>query len=153
MLRKSLLERCQGKNAVSVDLLIRRGERAADSLARDFGKHAQHHLDELEGLAKAALADRHSAKAWAAFMTALHDVRTSGATAGSLWTEKYAIALQLELGSRQKSDRHLPILVALHLDAIKVAAAGDAGDAELVDLGDRLAQVSEKLGFSDLETT
>lgn len=153
MLRQSLLERCQGKNAVSVELLIRRGERAAESLAKDFGKHAQHHLDELEGLAKAALADRHSAKAWAAFLTALHDVRTSAATARSLWTEKYAVALQLELGSREKSDKHLPVLIALHLDAIRLAAAGDAGEAELVDLGARLAQVSEKLGTPDLETT
>jgi hypothetical protein len=153
MLRKSLLERCQGKGAVSVELLVQRGEKAADTLTKDFGKHVQRHLDELEDLAKAALADRQGAAEWTAFATALQDVQSSSATAGSVWAEKYAIALRLELDAREKSDRHLPVLIALYLDAIKLAATGNADHAELVDLGARLNQVSGKLCFQNLETT
>jgi hypothetical protein len=144
---KSLFERCQGAGAISVAQLIQRGEAAADSLMRDFGKHVQDRLDELESLAQMALDDRRNEKTWAAFLTALHDVQSSGATAGSVWTEKYAIALQRELGRREKTDGHLPLLIALHLDAIRLAANGNASHADLAGLGNSLTQASEKLAL------
>ncbi len=148
---KSLLERCQGAGAVSVAQLIRQGEAAADSLTRDYGKHIQDRLDELESLAKNALDDRRDEKKWGAFLTALRDVQSSGATAGSVWTEKYAIALLRELDWRKKSDRHLPLLIALHLDAIRLAANGNASHADLMGLGDRLTLASEKLAVGSAQ--
>jgi hypothetical protein len=144
---KSLFERCQGAGAISVAKLIQQGEAAADSLIRDYGKHIQDRLDELESLAKTALDDRWDEKKWGTFLTALHDVQSSGATAGSVWTEKYAIALQRQLGRREKTDGHLPLLIALHLDAIRLAANGNASHADLMGLGDRLSHASEKLAL------
>lgn len=142
---RTLLQRCQGARAVSVEKLVRKGEAKAAEIVKEFGRYALRQLEELEALAKKALADRHDEDAWRGFTHALRDAHSSSATAGAPWIEAYAGHLAGELARRDKHDAHLPQLVNLHLDAMKLAAAGTAGEDEMAKLNEKLKLASAKL--------
>lgn len=142
---RTLLQRCQGARAVAIEALVRKGEAKTAEIVKEFGRYALRQTKELGGLAKKALADRKDDGAWRGFIHALRDVRSSSATAGAPWIETYAGHLHDELARRERFDQHLPTLVELHLDAMKVAASGQADEEMLKKLDHNLALATEKL--------
>ena len=142
---RTLLQRCQGARAIPVEQLVRKGEAKAAEIVKEFGRYALRQLEELEALAKKAFADRHDENAWRGFTHALRDAHSSSATAGAPWIEAYAGHLAGEVARREKHDAHLPQLVRLHLDAMKLAAAGVAGEDEMAKLNEKLKLASAKL--------
>ena len=146
MSARTLLQRCQGPRATAIDALIRRGEAKAAEIVGEFGRYALGQIKGLEALAKKALGDPHDIAAWRNFLHALQDTRSSSATAGAPWVETYAKRLQGEVERRERYDAHLPALVHLHLDAMKLAALAQSGESELGDLDRKLALAAEKLG-------
>lgn len=142
---RTLLQRCQGARAVAIEALVRKGEANAAKIVKEFGRYALRQTEELAGLARKSLADRKDDGAWRGFIHALRDVRSSSATAGAPWIESYARHLHDELVQRERFDPHLPTLVELYLDAMKVAASGQADEEMLKRLNHNLALAMEKL--------
>ena len=143
--RLSLKRRSMGPRAVSIETLLRRAEAAAESVARDFSAYAGTRLEDVRRLAQEALADRHDAEKWTALRIALRDLQTSSAMAGAAWISRYAGTLHGELEKRETADRHLPQLVALHLDAVRIAASGAASEDALAELDDKLNRAALSL--------
>lgn len=140
--RLSLKRRCMGPRAVSIATLLRRAEAAVESVVRDFPAYAGSRLDGVRRLADEALAASHDAEKWTALRTALRDLQTSSGMAGASWIARYAGMLQGELTKRETTDRHLPQLVALHLDAVRIAASGGADEAALAELENKLTRAA-----------
>jgi HPt (histidine-containing phosphotransfer) domain-containing protein len=142
---KTLLQKCQGPRASAIDSLVRRGEAKAAEIIKEFGRYALGQILGLGALAKKALADPQDEAAWRNFIHALHDARSSSATAGAPWIEAYSKRLDEELAQRERYDVHLASLVNLHLDAMKIAAAGQSTQSELADLDKKLALAAARL--------
>jgi hypothetical protein len=143
--RLSLKRRCMGPRAVSIATLLRRADAAMESVVRDFPAYAGSRLDAVRRLADEALAASHDGEKWTALRTALRDLQTSSGMAGASWIARYAGMLLGELTRRETTDRHLPQLVALHLDAMRIAAAGGAGEAALAELDAKLTRAALRL--------
>jgi hypothetical protein len=66
--------------------------------------------------------------------------------AGYDWIAQYSRSLVNVLTTREVSDPDLPVIVGLHLDALKIAAHGKSSPVELRHLETNMKRAVEKLG-------
>ena len=146
MSRSSLYSRCQGPNARPVDQLVRQGEHAAAEVCKRYDDFLMSGLDRLQDHAARFLADRQDTGKQGKFLEGVQDLASSAATAGREWVSRFAVSLEDAMLSRDVLDEHIPVIVALHLDALKVAAGGGVPEAELAHLEGGLARAAAALG-------
>jgi hypothetical protein len=144
MPKASLLKRVQGPRAVPIALLVERGNEAADAVCARFGDYLEDGITKLADAALVFLKARNDANL-EMFVQTIRDARSSSATAGHMWAALYAKSLETAVQTREITDQNLAVIVALHIDALKVAARGTSPAAELQQLEERLTLVQNVL--------
>jgi len=124
--RRSLYEKIQGPEAVPIEALIERGDTAARRASADYLEFFRTRLPAVETLANALFVGSPDGTAWRSFYIAVHDLRSSSASAG--YEAVSAISQSLE-GLLVERDHENPLMrdvIKLHLDALSLAASNNA---------------------------
>ena len=149
--RKSLYEKTQGPQAVSIETLIQHGDSAAKLASEGYLDFFRAKLPHVESLAGALFVEPPGSASWKAFYTAVHDLRSSSATAGYLALSGICESLETLLAERDPHDARIRDVIRLHLDALSLAssasapiAGGPDSDRLIANLGravDKLARI------------
>lgn len=145
MQRPSLFSKCQGPNAVPIERLVARGEKAAAAVRQEYGDYLPAALSALAEKGRDFLSAPTDPAKCTGFLEALRDIKSSAATAEREWVLRFAASLDALMQTRAAGDAHLPVIVDLHLDALTVAARRNASAVELKYLEERLASVTSVL--------
>jgi HPt (histidine-containing phosphotransfer) domain-containing protein len=124
--RKSLYEKTQGPGAVPIETLIQHGDTAARLVSAGYLDFFRTRLPAVESLADALIAEPPESPNWKAFYTAVHDLRSSSASAGYQTVSKICESLEALLVDRDPNDVLMRDVIRLHLDALSVASAAGA---------------------------
>ena len=123
--RKSLYEKTQGPHAVPIETLIKHGDTAARVASAGYLDFFRAKLPSVEGLADAAFVGPEDAS-WKAFYIAVHDLRSSSATAGYHTVSAICESLETLLVERDPHDALMRDVIRLHLDALSLASSAGA---------------------------
>lgn len=126
--RESLFEKTQGPNAVPLDRLVLRGEVAAQRARADFPEFLQTQAPVVMDTAKNLHATPDGQKHWQSCYTLVRDLRSSSASAAYHTVSAVCQSLELLLIERDRDDPLMPAVIALHLDALKLAIADKIPD-------------------------
>ena len=135
--RKSLYEKTQGPQAVPIETLIQHGDNAAKLASEGYLDFFRAKLPHVESLAGALFVEPPGSASWKAFYTAVHDLRSSSATAGYLALSGICESLETLLAERDPHDARIRDVIRLHLDALSLASSASAPIADGPD-SDRL---------------
>ena len=128
--RKSLYEKTQGPQAVPIETLIQRGDAAAKLASASYLEFFRTKLPYVEGLANALFAGALESASWKAFYTAVHDLRSSSASAGYHTVSAICESLETLLVERDPHDARMRDVVRLHLEALFLASSAGAPIAD-----------------------
>ena len=145
--RKSLYEKTQGPHAVPIETLIQHGDTAARVASAGYLDFFRAKLPSVEGLADAAFVGPEDAS-WKAFYIALHDLRSSSATAGYHTVSAICESLETLLVERDPHDALMREVIRLHLDALSLTSSASApipDGAESTRLITNLGRAVDKL--------
>ena len=124
--RKSLYEKTQGPQAVSIEALIQQGDTAAKLASEGYLDFFRAKLPHVESLAGALFVEPPGSAGRTAFYTAVHDLRSSSATAGYLTLSGICESLETLLVDRDPHDALMRDVIKLHLDALSLASSASA---------------------------
>lgn len=124
--RKSLYEKTQGPQAVPIETLIQHGDTAAKLASAGYLDFFRGKLPHVESLAGALFVDPPGSASRTAFYTAVHDLRSSSATAGYLTLSGICESLEALLVDRDPHDALMRDVIRLHLDALSLASSANA---------------------------
>ena len=133
--RKSLYEKTQGPGAVPIGALIQEGDTAARRASADYLAFFRARLPSLEGLADASFDGASGDMARKSFYVAVHDLRSSSATAGYPLVTAICESLERLLAERDPENPLIRDVVRLHLDALALAASNKAPAANSEEAG------------------
>jgi HPt (histidine-containing phosphotransfer) domain-containing protein len=149
--RKSLYEKTQGPQAVPIDTLIEQGDTAARRVSAGYLAFFRTRLPSVENLANALFAESPGGPSWKAFYAAVHDLRSSSASAGYNTVSVICESLERLLVERDPENLLMRDVIRLHLDALSLAAAnqtpitdGEEANRLIANLGravDKLARI------------
>ena len=149
--RKSLYEKTQGPHAVPIETLIQHGDTAARVASAGYLDFFRAKLPSVENLAKTLFAEPAEDASWKAFYIAVHDLRSSSATAGYHTVSAICESLETLLVERDPHDALMREVIRLHLDALSLASSastpvpdGAESTRLITDLGraaDKLARI------------
>ena len=128
--RKSLFEKTQGPNAISVEVLIEKGNTVAQRVQADYPDFLREQIPIVDSLAKALFVGRSETNRQTFYMV-VHDLRSSSASAGYDAVSAICHSLESLLVERNLDDTRMPAVIKLHLDALKLAMSGNALDGEV----------------------
>lgn len=114
----SLFIKTRGPNAVPIDVLVERAEKAVDDIKQDylpFLRATLPNLAALTALASEAIVEH----PWHELKLAVIDVKSSSATAGYDQLSAVATSLEWLLDEAPARDPRISEVVQLHLDAIQ----------------------------------
>jgi HPt (histidine-containing phosphotransfer) domain-containing protein len=123
--RTSLYEKTQGPEAVPIDALIQSGDSAAQRASAGYLDFFRERLQSVAGLAK-ALFVQPSAEGWKSLHMAVHDLRSSSASAGYQTVSAISESLEGLLAERDRENPLMRDVIKLHLDALSLAASDKA---------------------------
>ncbi len=121
--RKSLYEKTQGPHAVPIETLIQHGDTAARLASADYLDFFRAKLPSVESLAKTLFAEPSEDASWKAFYIAVHDLRSSSASAGYHTVSAICESLETLLVERDPHDALMRDVIKLHLDALSLASS------------------------------
>ena len=124
--RKSLYEKTQGPQAVPIETLIQHGDTAAKLASAGYLDFFRAKLPHVESLAGALAVEPPGSASWKTFYTAVHDLRSSSATAGYLALSRICESLEALLVDRDPHDALMRDVIRLHLDALSLASSASA---------------------------
>jgi hypothetical protein len=124
--RKSLYEKIQGPGAVPIASLIQHGDKAAQLASADYLKFFRAKLPSVEGLAIAMFAAPVGGDARTAFYVAVHDLRSSSASAGYSTIAAISKSLERLLVECDPENALTRDVIRLHLDALALASSDNA---------------------------
>ncbi len=128
--RKSLYEKTQGPHAVPIETLIQQGDTAAKLASEGYLDFFRTKLPSVESLSDALFVEPPGSASWKAFYTAVHDLRSSSATAGYLALSGICESLETLLVERDPHDALIRDVIRLHLDALSLASSVSAPIAD-----------------------
>jgi HPt (histidine-containing phosphotransfer) domain-containing protein len=146
--RKSLFEKTQGPQAVSIETLIQHGDTAARRVNEGYLDFFRARLPSVESLANRLFAASSQSTDRDAFYAAVHDLRSSSATAGYKAVSAICESLEMLLVERDPNDPLMRDVIKLHLDALSLAISANAPVAdgeEFVRLIKNLGRAADKL--------
>ena len=124
--RKSLYEKTQGPRAVSIETLIQQGDAAARRASADYLDFFRARLPSVEKLANAMFGESPESTSLKSFYTAVHDLRSSSASAGYHAISAICESLEMLLVERDPHDALMREVIRLHLDALSLASSASA---------------------------
>jgi HPt (histidine-containing phosphotransfer) domain-containing protein len=124
--RKSLYEKTQGPQAMPIETLIQHGDTAAKLASAGYLDFFRAKLPHVESLAGAMFVEPFGSASWKTFYTAVHDLRSSSATAGYLTLSGICESLEALLVDRDPHDALMRDVIKLHLDALSLASSASA---------------------------
>jgi HPt (histidine-containing phosphotransfer) domain-containing protein len=146
--RKSLYEKTQGPHAVPIETLVQHGDTAARLASAGYLDFFRARLPTVEGLADALFVEPSESADWKAFYTAVHDLRSSSATAGYHTVSAICESLETLLVERDPHDALMRDVIKLHLDALSLASSARTpipDGAESAQLITNLGRAADKL--------
>ena len=146
--RKSLYEKTQGPQAVPIEALIQSGDTAALHVSAGYLDFFRERLASVEGLAN-ALFVQPSEDGWKSLYMAVHDLRSSSASAGYQTISAICESLERLLAERDSENPLMRDVIKLHFNALSLAVSDNAPIAEeavrlIKDLGravDKLSRI------------
>ena len=144
--RTSLYEKTQGPEAVPIEALIQSGDTAAQRASAGYLDFFRERLASVAGLAKALFAQP-SEDGWKSLYMAMHDLRSSSASAGYQTVSAICESLERLLAERDRENPLMRDVVTLHLDALVLASSDNAPipSQEAARLIESLGRAVEKL--------
>ncbi len=152
MSRLSLFSRSQRTGGIAIHSLIMRAERAAEAVCRDYSTYVLLELQKVRRILSNHSEVEAHIDGRATLLQAARDLQSSAAMAGHSWVDAYAKSLVNALVVKETFDPALPIILNLHLDAIKVAAQGKSSTTELEYLGEKLGRAVGVLKGENIES-
>ena len=128
--RKSLFEKTQGPNAISVEVLIARGNTVAQRVQEDYPEFFRERIPIVDALAKALFVGRSETNR-RTFHMVVHDLRSSSANAGYNRLSAICDSVETLLVERKLDDARMPAVIELHLDALRLAMSDSALNDEI----------------------
>ena len=123
--RKSLYEKTQGPQAVSIEALIQSGDTAARDASAGYLDFFRERLPSVEGLADAQSVQP-SEDGWKSLYMAAHDLRSSSASAGHQTVSAICESLEGLLAERDPKNPLMRDVMKLHLHALSLAVSDNA---------------------------
>jgi HPt (histidine-containing phosphotransfer) domain-containing protein len=123
--RKSLYEKTQGPEAVPIEALIQSGDTAARRASAGYLDFFHARLPSVEALAN-ALFLQPSEDGWKSLYMAVHDLRSSSASAGYQTVSAICESLERLLAERDPQNPLMRDVMKLHLDALSLAVSDKA---------------------------
>ena len=123
--RKSLYEKTQGPQAVSIEALIQSGDAAARVASTGYLDFFRERLPSVEALAN-ALSAQPSEDGWKSLHMAMHDLRSSSASAGYQSVSAICESLEGLLAERDPKNPLMRDVIKLHLDALSLSVSESA---------------------------
>jgi HPt (histidine-containing phosphotransfer) domain-containing protein len=124
--RTSLYEKTQGPRAVSIETLIQHGDTAARQASAGYLDFFRTKFSSVEGLANALFVEPPESASWKSFYMAVHDLRSSSASAGYHTVSSICESLETLLVERDPHDALLRDVIKLHLDALSLTSSANA---------------------------
>jgi HPt (histidine-containing phosphotransfer) domain-containing protein len=116
----------QGPQAVRIETLIEHGDTAARRVSADYLAFFRTRLPTVEDLANALFAESSGSADWEAFYAAMHDLRSSSASAGYHTVSAICQSLEGLLAERDPGEPLMREVIRLHLDALSLAISENA---------------------------
>lgn len=130
----SLRARCFGPDAVDISLLAQHGEAAGARVRAHYGDFLESKLSHIESLVRVGL----SGQQHETLLLAAKDMKSSALMAGQTSVATFALLLEQALTAIEPYDPAQARVIAVHVDAIRLAADPQAPL-------DHLRQVAEHL--------